>query len=104
VKDLKNWAGILVLTFALFGGVYGAMKVFATNERVDLVQLRLEQKIQADQAWELQRQIHQLEDRYYDPISQHTKPVSSWQPHDAARYRQLIFDLDQLHEGGREGR
>ena len=96
MKEWKNWLGILALTLGLFGSAYGAMKVFATNERVDLVQLRLDQKIQADQAWYLQKQITQIEDRYYDPIRQQTKPVSSWTPHDAERYRKLIFDLGQL--------
>jgi len=95
---VKNWLAIIAIAFTLFASAYGAIKVFATNERVDLVQLRLDQKIVADQAWYLQQQIAQLEDRYYDSTCKAVRPISSWTLHDRTRYRKLMFDLSQLQK------
>jgi len=93
--EVKNWLSIVALTFTLFAGSYGAIKVFATNERVDLVQLRLEQKIVADQIWYVQQQLNQLEDKYRDvPCG------SQWGQKDRERYRRLRFDLEQLDKSG----
>ena len=93
--EIKNWLGIVALTFTLFAGSYGAIKVFATNERVDLVQMRLEQKIENDMKWYVQQQLNQLEDKYKDvPCG------SQWGQKDRERYRRLRFDLEQLDKGG----
>ena len=61
--SLKDWALALVACTALIASVAGALEYFAKDSDLVLVQLRLEQKILADERSQVQQRIWQLDDR-----------------------------------------
>lgn len=52
--------GTILILFSLIAGTYGAIHVFATNDRVD----RMERRIDASDIYWIKKQLWQLEDRY----------------------------------------
>ena len=53
----------LVILFTLIGGVVGFEYHYAKDSDLVLVQLRLDQKIKADERYQTQQRLWQLEDR-----------------------------------------
>ena len=91
--DVKNWLGIIVLTFTLFAGSYGAIKVFATNDRVDLVQLRLDQKIENDRLTNTRNEVWDFEKQYRGVQE------CDWNTNDLYRYKKQKAKLRCLEDG-----
>lgn len=59
-KNLKVIVYVLISLFTLGAGSWGAMKVFATNERVDSLEVRLN----GVSVRYLRDQLHELEKKY----------------------------------------
>ena len=71
----------------IVGMAIGAVSYFATASEVKLVEMRLDQKILADQINQIRQMMWQLEDRYGSDLS-------TWYDQDAKdRYRQLSAQL-----------
>jgi len=75
----------------IVGMIISGMAYFAKAKDLELVDLRLEQKIVVDQAIDVRRQMYQLEDRYG------TDDCSSWpNANDRMRYKELKEELQQI--------
>lgn len=59
-KTLKIVVYVLISLFTLTGGSYGAIKIFATNNRVDKLEIRLN----AVSVQPLRKQLRELEAKY----------------------------------------
>ena len=59
----KDWILCLVACTALVASVAGAIEYFAKDADLVLVQLRLDQKIKADERYQTQQRLWQLDDR-----------------------------------------
>jgi|OpeIllAssembly_1097287.scaffolds.fasta_scaffold1185872_1 uncharacterized protein YlxW (UPF0749 family) len=106
MNKLKDYCGVLISLAAVIGLVLGAMNYFAKasdvavgqanlQQRVDLVELRLEQKIVNDQAYDTQKQVWTLEERNKD----YGSDCSKWpDARDREQYRRLKNDLDELQK------
>jgi hypothetical protein len=77
---------------AIIGIALGALSYFAKAEDLHLVEMRLESKIIADQIYQLQSRLWQIEDRNqaYGP------DCSRWPQLDRQEYRDLRTKLDDL--------
>lgn len=60
---MKNWLGIIAVTLALFGSTAAGLDYFAKASDLELVAVRLEQKILADRQEDTQKRLWQLQDR-----------------------------------------
>lgn len=95
MSKLKDYFGLIIAFAATIGIVLGAVNYFAKASDVELVQLRLEQKIVADQAYDAQKQIWALEERNKDFGSD----CSRWpDARDREQYRKLKNDLTDLQK------
>jgi len=75
------------------GLVLGSLNYFARAEQLVLDEMRLDQKIVADQVNQIQGRVWQLEDRNKG------KPCADWQTQDEKdEYRKLQEQLKQLQE------
>jgi len=83
-----------IITFAaVVGIVFGAINYFATAADLQLVQLRLDQKIVSDQLFDVQRQVWALEERNIP----HGSDCTSWpDPRDREQYKKLKVNLEEL--------
>jgi hypothetical protein len=57
---IKAALAVVIMLITIAGGTYGAISVFATNERVDV----LERRVVANDIYWIKKQLWQLEDRY----------------------------------------
>ena len=105
---MKTAAGVLALLVGITASVVGATQYFAEKAELDeakaslrndldLVAMRLEQKIQADRAERIQERIWSLEDRNWP-----YRNVEEWDKPDRDEYRRLQLELKELE--GRGGR
>ena len=85
-----------VIAFGVVVGmVLGALSYFATAEELQLVQVRLEQKIVADQQFTVQQQMWNLEERNH----LHGADCSMWpEERDRRQYKELRGQLEMLME------
>jgi hypothetical protein len=87
----KDIAQLVVAVIVILGAALGAIEYFAKADELELVDMRLEQKIVGDSISNLTRQMWQLEDKYGN------KNCSTWSdPRDRERYRNLNLQLEQL--------
>ena len=91
--DTKTWIAIWAFAITPTGGIAAGVDWVAKDADLQLVEYRLDQKIQNDQIYDIQQQIWQLEDRYTN-----TDPVT-WPVYDRDRYRNLQLRLDTLKGG-----
>ena len=91
--DTRTWVALAALLLTLVGGTVAAIDYFAKEVDLKLVEYRLDQKIRDDQAYNIQQQIWQLEDRYL------RYPVEEWPQPDRDRYRKLKHRLEVLKKG-----
>lgn len=68
MKQIKLWIAIIVGMLTIVGSLYAFDKHYAKAERLEMVELRLSQKILQDRADWIQERIYRLEDRYVDRI------------------------------------
>jgi hypothetical protein len=94
MSKLKEYLGLIVALAAVIGIVSGGLAYFAKAADLELVQLRLDQKIVADQMYDTQKQVWALEDRnraYAD--------CRQWpDERDREQYRVLKMRLDELQK------
>jgi hypothetical protein len=84
----------IIAVGVIIGMVFGAMSYFATAKELNLVDMRLDQKIVDDSIRATQRQIWQLEDRYPGQPD-----CSVWQnKKDSSRYRILKDQLKGMEK------
>lgn len=95
MSKLKEYLGTIITFAAVVGLVLGALSYFATAEELQLVQLRLEQKIVADQQFTVQQQIWNLEERNAKSGSDCTR----WpDERDRRQYKELKAQVEMLNE------
>jgi hypothetical protein len=91
IAKLKEYLGLIVTLAMVTGIVAAGLAYFAKAADLELVQLRLDQKIVADQAFDLQRQIWALEDR-----NKSYADCRQWpDERDRDQYRRLKVQLDE---------
>jgi hypothetical protein len=95
MNRLKDYFGLIIAFAAVVGSVLGALSYFATAEDLQLVQVRLEQKIVADQQFTVQQQIWALEERNL----KHGADCSRWpDDRDRKQYKELKAQYEMLNE------
>jgi predicted nucleic acid-binding Zn-ribbon protein len=83
-------AGVAISTMA--GGVTFVDSRYAKSPQVELIQLRLEEKILTDREAAVQQRIWRVEDRYQTTLTNAPETVKE-------EYRQMQIDLSQIrHE------
>jgi predicted nucleic acid-binding Zn-ribbon protein len=91
MSKFKDYLSVIIAFAAVVGLVLGAINYFAKAEDLQLVELRLDQKIMSDQVMQIQQRIWQLEDRYKG------RPCSEWSDQaDRDEYRKLQMRVDEL--------
>jgi hypothetical protein len=95
MNKLKDYLGLIIAFAGVVGIVLGALSYFATAEDLQLVQVRLEQKIVADQQFSVQQQIWALEERNL----KHGADCSKWpDDRDRKQYKELKAQYEMLNE------
>ena len=89
----KTAIALVISIFTLVGIVWGVQShieaTYAHSADVRVIEQRLEQKIFYDEKFYIQKQIWDIEDRYYGKeMSEEAKE----------RYRQLKYDLEEIKE------
>lgn len=88
---LKDWVSMGVGLCALGGFAWGAVHHFATAADLQMVELRLDQKIVGDKVFQIQQRVWQLEDRNGG------RPCAEWKSQaDRDEYRKLQSELQEL--------
>ena len=86
----KDIIGLVIAVFVMIGMIVGALNYLAKASDLQMVEMRLDQKIVGDQVFQLQERIWQLEDRNYGPCS-------SWvNSEDKNTYRKLQEKIEML--------
>ena len=86
VKKLSRILGIAISATVLFGIGWKVDSYYAKAAKLQLVEMRLDQKIKSDKRDFIQRRLWQLEDRYRDRIMP---------PSVREEYRRLKMDLQR---------
>lgn len=95
MTKLRDYLGVIIALAAVIGIVMGGLNYFATAKDLELVQLRLDQKIVNDQLFDAQRQVWVLEERN----AAYGSDCSRWpDKRDREQYRQLKVRLDELQK------
>lgn len=85
----------IIAVGVVVGLVLGALNYFATAHDLEMVQLRLEQKVVSDQLFDTQKQAWALEERN----RAHGSDCSRWpDDRDREQYRKLKSQLDELQK------
>lgn len=87
-----NWVQSGIALTTLVAATAGGISYFAKDADLQLVELRLDQKIRADQMYDIQTQLWKFEDRYEGT------PVCDWPKEDKERYRQLKYRFMELQQ------
>jgi len=91
MKWLKGNVESILTVLAIIGMVVGGLSYFAKSEDLNLVDLRLEQKIVGDAIYQISMQMGQLEDKHGNDN------CSRWNDaRDRERYRKLRLQLESL--------
>lgn len=95
MNRLKEYLGIIIALGAVSGIVAGGLAYFAKASDLELVQMRLDQKIVADQTYDTQRAIWAIEERNV----KHTSDCSQWpDARDREQYKKLKAQLEELQK------
>jgi hypothetical protein len=87
----KDKLQALVAVLVIGGFLWGGMNYFARAADLQLVELRLDQKIMSDQIINTKRQMWQLEER-----NKSCKEINEWDDRDRKQYKELDMDLQML--------
>jgi dsDNA-binding SOS-regulon protein len=90
-KLLSAVGSVGVLCTTLYGGATWVDDRFARAPRVELLELRFEEKVMTDRAVAIQDRIWEIEDRYDDFLN--VAPVSVKEEH-----RQMVADLAKVRD------
>ena len=85
MTKLSTLIGISVAVCALIGSIIAVDARYATSARLEMVELRLDQKIVQDRVQALQERMWKLEDRYGKDKAQQTE-----------EYRRLVAEREML--------
>lgn len=85
MTKLSTIIGISVAVCGLIGSIIAVDARYATSARVEMVELRLDQKIVQDRVQALQERMWKLEDRYGKDKAQQTE-----------EYRRLVVEREML--------
>jgi hypothetical protein len=91
--EMPSWSksiSIVVGLIAIISASIGAYNYFAHAEDLKVVELRLEYKILSDMAYDIRREMAQIEDR------NKTNNCLNMTPIDRDRYRKLQIQLEEL--------
>jgi hypothetical protein len=98
----KGTIETIISICVLIGIVFGAITYFATAEDVELIAMRLDQKITNDQIIAIQQRMWQIEDRYPGQPD-----CTTWRGPGAERdrqeYRNLKMQLDKVRKSQKKG-
>lgn len=86
----KDIIEIVVTVCIMVGMVVGALNYLAKASDLQLVEMRLDQKIVSDQIMQLQQRIWQLQDRNYGPCTNWTDQK------DKDEYRKIEAEIEML--------
>lgn len=86
----KQIIEMVVAVCVMVGMIVGALNYLAKAADLQLVEMRLDQKIVSDQVFQLQQRIYQLEDRNYGPCVTWTDQA------DKDTYRKLQEEIEML--------
>jgi len=86
----KEIIEIIVAICVLVGMIVGGLNYLAKASDLQLVEMRLDQKIITDQIFQFQQRIWQLEDRNYGPCTSWTDQK------DKNEYRKLKEEIEML--------
>jgi hypothetical protein len=89
-KRLLQIVSAITVVLGVIGGSWAINDRFAKQCDLDLLSSRLEQKIVADQIYQMQRRQWMLEDRYGGPGVPVAPPVIK------AEYRELLAAIERL--------
>jgi len=90
---LRDYLALIIAAAAVIGIVAGGLSYFAKAEDLQLVQMRLDQKIVADQAYDTQKRVWALEERNRE----FGTDCSRWpDARDREQYRELKVKLEEL--------
>ena len=93
MMNTKELLQCIIGVGVLSGMIVGGISYFAKAYDVELVEMRLDQKIITDQVQQTQQRVWQLEDRYGE------RPVITWPDvDDKKEYRRLKESLDVLKQ------
>jgi len=88
--SLKDWLQTSIAVCVLAGFAWGAVTYFAKAADLEMVELRLDQKLVFDSIMNYQQRMWQLEDRNGN------KPCHEWSsPQDKEEYRRLQVQLEE---------
>lgn len=94
---MKQMLAVIAALVALTGTSLGAIQYFATQSELDLVSMRLDKKIQADDIRNIQQRMWDLEDRNWP----YPNPAEWKNKNDKDEYRRLELRLRELGGGAR---
>ena len=86
----KEIIELIVAVLVIIGMVVGALNYLAKASELQLVEMRLDQKIVSDQIMQLQQRIWQLQDRNYGPCTNWTNQK------DKDEYRKIQEEIEML--------
>ena len=86
----KEIIEMVIAVFVIVGMVVGALNYLAKASDLQLVEMRLDQKIMSDQIMQLQQRIWQLQDRNYGSCTSWTNQE------DKDEYRKIQEEIDTL--------
>jgi hypothetical protein len=87
----KNILEIIIAFIVIFGAAFGAVTYFASAKDLNLVDMRLEQKIVGDGILNLTLQMGQLKAKH------NNQPCSVWTNHqDRQNYERMRLQVEQL--------
>lgn len=89
---MKNYLQTIVSICVLTGMVVGGVNYFAKADELQLVSMRLDQKIISDQIDQIQRRLWQLEDRHKGT------DYRGWPTDDRNEYRRLKEQAERLKQ------
>lgn len=92
---MKDILQAIIAFGVVCGMVLGALSYFATAHDLEMVQLRVDQKIVGDQLFDTQKQLWAVEERN----RAHGSDCSRWpDDRDREQYRVLKMQLDELRK------
>jgi len=100
LAKLREMMGIIITVGALTTMIVGALTYFATAKDLQLVQLRLEEKILTDRVMDLKKQMWQLEEKN----RKYGSDFRIWpDERDRKEYRLLQSELDDARTAKSKG-
>lgn len=88
-ENLKKYLAIAVSILVLISAIVGANEYLAKASELELVSMRLDQKILNDRLYNLQNRVWAIEDRYGKDVSKMPENVR-------IEYRRLLREIEKI--------